>query len=73
MCPNQRNDEWREVRDDHPKLFQLAVELDEEEREADERGGVYLHRSKVPLSEADLSGDESRDTAKQCGLGMCFV
>lgn len=73
MCPNQRNEEWRQVRDDYPELFQLAIELDEEEREADDRGGVYLHRSKVPLREADLSGDESRDTAKQCGLGMCFV
>lgn len=54
-CANQRNDEWREVRDTEPELFQLAVRRDHEMRARDPRGDLYLHHSAVPLDEADLS------------------
>jgi hypothetical protein len=72
MCPNQRNEEWRYVRDNEPELFEDACRIDEEERENDDRGAVFLHRSRVPLREADLDEDDA-PFVKQCGLGMCFV
>lgn len=72
MCPHQANHEWREIRDD-PAAWAEAVALDEEIRENDERGGVYLHASRRPLTDADLDADDRKEPARQCGLGLCFV
>ena len=72
MCPHQHNAEWREVRND-PALWAEAVALDTEIRDNDERGGVYLHASRVPLAAADLDADDRKEPSRQCGLGMCFV
>jgi 3'-phosphoadenosine 5'-phosphosulfate sulfotransferase (PAPS reductase)/FAD synthetase len=72
MCPHQHNAEWREVRE-RPELWQQAIELDHEIREADERGGVYLHAQRVPLEQADLEADDRKEPSRQCGLGLCFV
>ena len=47
--------------------------LDEELRDADERGGVYLHAQRVPLADADLDVEDRNAPTRQCGLGMCFV
>lgn len=72
MCPHQSNVEWREVRSD-PALWTEAVALDTEIRENDERGGVFLHASRIPLIDANLDADDRAEPARQCGLGMCFV
>lgn len=72
MCPHQSDAEWREVRD-QPGLWDAAVALDEEVRDADERGGVYLHPARIPLAEVALGVDTERELSRQCGLGMCFV
>ena len=72
MCPHQHNAEWREVKAD-PALWAEAVALDDEMREADERGGVFLHAQRVPLAQADLEADDRKEPSRQCGLGMCFV
>jgi len=71
MCPHQTDAEWREVQAD-PDLWQQAIAVDEELRDADERGAVWLHQSRKPLREVELSMREDRHTL-QCGLGMCFV
>lgn len=73
MCPHQNNEEWRELRDTRPDEFAAAVVLDQEIREADERGGVYVHQSRVPLAEADLDAPDRREPVRQCGLGTCWV
>lgn len=75
MCPHRSNAEWREVRDRFPDQWAEAIRIDEEVRDADEQGGVYLHRSLMPLAEADIDAPESRQRVpeRQCGLGMCFV
>jgi hypothetical protein len=73
MCPHRTNEEWREVRDRHPEQFAEAVKIDEEVREADEHGALYLHRSLVPLAEVDFDQPTKPSTERQCGLGMCFV
>lgn len=72
MCPHQQNAEWREVRAD-AKLWQQAIELDEEIRANDERGGLFLHQSRQPLAEADIDSPDRREPNRQCAFGMCFV
>ena len=75
MCPHKRNAEWREIKA-IPSLWEEVCQMDEEMREQDlfrGGGGVWLHHSRVPLREADLSDEESVETIRQCSLGMCFV
>jgi hypothetical protein len=72
MCPHQHNAEWREVRDD-PALWAQAVAIDTEMRNADERGGVYLHADRVPLESADLGAADRGEPSRQCGMGLCYV
>jgi hypothetical protein len=72
MCPNQHNAEWREVRAD-PELWRQAIELDDEIRANDDRGGVYLHASRKPLAEADIDTTDRAEPNRQCAFGMCFV
>jgi hypothetical protein len=77
MCPHRGNADWRHLRDNYPDDFQRAIALDEELRDAapletagDDR--IWLHRDRVPLSEADIESDDRR-VNRQCGMGMCFV
>lgn len=72
VCPHQHNAEWREVKSD-PALWEQAVALDAELRDADERGGVYLHQDRIPLEAADLDAPDRGEPSRQCGLGMCYV
>lgn len=74
MCPHQSNAEWRQVRDDLPSQFAEAVRLDEEVRAADERGGVWLHHSRLPLALADFDVPDRVATGGQaCGFGGCYI
>lgn len=73
LCPHQTNAEWRELRDAAPDEFARAVEADEEIREADDRGALYLHHSAKPLKEADLDAPDRREPIRQCGLGTCWL
>lgn len=57
MCPYQSNEEWREIKAD-PAAWQSAVDIDHLIRSVDKSNSVYLHRSGVPLVEADLSDKE---------------
>lgn len=71
ICPHQTDDEWAEVKTNSDE-WARAVALDDELRDADERGGVYLHHSRRPLAEADLI-EKRGAPGRQCGLGLCFV
>ncbi len=73
MCPHKANAEWGVIRDEHPAEWEAACDLDDEIRANDSRGGVWLHSSRVPLRDADLTEPETPETYRQCGLGMCFV
>lgn len=71
MCPNQSDDEWREMRERDPEDFAQAVALDHAIRERDPH--VFLHSSGVPLDQADLSRNEGQPSLFACDSGMCFV
>lgn len=72
MCPHQHNAEWREVRSD-PVLWRQAIELDQEIRDNDERGGVWLHPQRVPIELADIDAEDRKEPNRQCAFGLCFV
>lgn len=76
MCSNLDNAEWRNIRENDPADFEAACVLDEEIREQDLFSGgtgVWLHHSRVPLRQADLSAEDRKGPSRQCGLGMCFI
>lgn len=72
MCPHQTDEEWAEVQAD-PALWAQAVAEDTEMRDNDERGGVFLHWSRQPLSEVTLDPQNKAPHGRQCQLGVCFV
>lgn len=79
-CPYKSNDQWRELRDKDPASFAAAVDLDRRLRAPDQverfRGELFVHRSLVPLDQADLSTPEERGQLNlflnECE-GMCGV
>lgn len=73
MCPHRKNSQWRALRDGSPDEWAVAIGIDADIREADERGALYLHRQRVPLAEADIDADEPEEVARQCSLGLCMV
>ena len=68
MCPNARDDEWREIKENRPEEFEAAFKLDEEIRLRDPH--AWLHESAKPLREVDLSRDGQRE---MCLEGNCFT
>lgn len=74
QCPNQSDDEWRELKETHPEDFERAVLLEREVRERDEH--AFLHRSGVPLDQVDFT-KPAEDLALfadlGCDSGFCFV
>ena len=56
-CPFHSDAEWRRIRDGDPAAWSSAVAVDAALRTGLRgiRGEVFLHRSAVPLAEADLS------------------
>lgn len=71
-CPHQSPEEWREVRAD-PEEWAKAVALDRLVRDNDDRGGLYLHSSRVPLEEADLSDRREYPLLAACEGGHCWT
>ncbi|HEX8418480.1 MAG TPA: hypothetical protein VF638_00545 [Sphingomonas sp.] len=77
-CPFHSDAVWRRMRDDDPGSWADAVEVDRAIRTGFRgiRADVYLHRSAVPLDEADLTTDAERGQldlwANECE-GMCGV
>ena len=77
-CPYHGDAHWRQMRAEDPDGFADAVAIDRLIRTGfrNLRGEVYLHRSCVPLDEADLDTPEDRGQldlfADECE-GMCGV
>lgn len=72
MCPHLNNDEWRDIRDNDPADFAAAIVLDEDIRQRDRRGGVYLHGARVPLAQADLDTEQPELPLFECA-GSCWT
>jgi hypothetical protein len=79
FCPYQRNDQWRELKQHSPDDFARAVEIDTKLRTPEGlamfRAPVFVHRSAVPLAEADLlapNPDQLDMFNNECE-GMCGV
>lgn len=64
-CPLKSNFEWRLLRELSPGEWEDAVRFDEGIRHyGGMRGDCFLHRSCVPLAEADLSDNAERELLK---------
>lgn len=79
FCPYRSDAEWRRMRDEDPRSWQEAIEMDRLIRHNMPRvmeGPVYLHRSLRPLDEVDLDVQEPPSLfgeggwANECE-GMC--
>ena len=80
FCPYHSNKEWRRLRDEEPAEFAKAVDLDKRIRTTlrGVDGDAYMHRSRAPLDEVDLSTDVERgqrvlDLFQNDCEGMCGV
>lgn len=71
MCPHQDAQEWAEIKA-NPDEWAKAVALDEQIRESDQAGDVFLHSSRQPLSMVNLSS--THDTpVKHCDDSGCYT
>lgn len=78
MCPFTTNLEWAEQKATDPADHLYAIEVDREIRERDEHGGLFVHRSGVPLEEADLSAPEAPEhplfgRGETCDAAGCWT
>ena len=71
-CPHRRNAEWRLLRDEANEDFVKACDLDDEIREKDTRGGVWLHESRLPLREVDLDHEPENAQLDLCA-NFCWT
>jgi hypothetical protein len=84
FCPYKSNAEWRILKARNPAGWARAVAIDEAIRNSDHkyaalhRGRAFVHRSMVPLAQADLREKDERvgqvvmDFSQEC-QGMCGV
>lgn len=69
-CPNQGDHEWRELKEESPEEFQMAVDLEKEIQKKDPT--AWFHKSCKPLSEVDFTEDPSL-FSRACDSGACFI
>lgn len=80
FCPYHDNATWRKMKEEDPKSWFDAVEVDHAIRgginKTTEGNQMFLHRSRVPLEEADLSDPSENQEAftfmDECE-GMCGI
>lgn len=74
-CPFHSNAAWREIRDNEPEEWADAVLVDRAIRNADAMRGIvgqqFMHRSCVPLDQADLDRGQPVDLFGNECEGMC--
>lgn len=75
-CPHCRNDQWLRRKQYYPQDFARACALDEYIREHDAFHAVYLHESRLPLSQVDFTQPDSPtlfgDENGGCQSGYCM-
>lgn len=80
FCPFHSDAEWRLLKDQEPESFSSAVQFEKDYQAAKKqttgRGDVWLHPSRKPLGQVDLSTQEERGQISLFGNeceGMCGV
>lgn len=58
MCPHLNDSEWSEIKEHDPDDFAKAIEVDAIIRANDKRGGVWLHKSLVPIGEVEFASQQ---------------
>ena len=75
-CPYHSNKVWAEMKESSPYQFAHAVNIDRALRSGQAaskvRGTAYLHRSRTPLENADLSVPAKSGFTEECE-GMCGI
>lgn len=69
FCPNMQNPEWLDMKLNDPDDFREAIKVDESTRLLDQvngNTGFFLHRSRVPLVQADLTVKEKVAPLFEC-------
>ena len=72
------NQEWAEQKVNDPADHLYAITIDREIRRRDERGGLFLHQSRVALEDADLSITDSPEhplfgRGETCDASGCWT
>ena len=70
-CPNQTDNEWREIKLNSPEEFALACALEKEVREVDPF--CWFHKSCVPLGEVNFTEEADLFEDRACSSGGCFT
>lgn len=73
FCPFQSDKNWLHIKQNYPKDFRDAIEVDALIRDSSKRGvkeKIYVHRSLNPLPEVEF--DESQMEFDECS-GMCML
>jgi len=73
FCPFQSDKNWLYLKQNYPKDFQEAIEVDALIRDSSKRGvkeKIYVHRSRKPLSEVEF--DENQKELEECS-GVCML
>lgn len=72
MCPHQNDSEWLEL---PPEEFEQAANLETEISAKDEMGGLFLHRSAVPLRQVQFKSKTNELPLFQtdCESGLCWI
>lgn len=75
FCPFQSNRRWLECKTQDPEEWEKLVALDEAIRKSESKGireQMYLHRSAMPLRDADLNSDQLDLFSAECN-GICGI
>lgn len=73
ICPFHSNNHWRDMKENDPVSWQMAVEFDKAIRNMPKLDAeVYLHRQCVPLDEVDLGAEQISLFDEECE-GMCGI
>ncbi len=78
ICPFMSNQEWKDQELSYPADHLYAINLDKAITSKDGRGGAFLHRSGVPLADADLSAPDPAEhplfgRGEDCKAGVCWT
>lgn len=76
MCPHRNNEQWLHLKNNFPQDWEHAVQLDAEIRQRDSEKSLYLHRSRIPLSDVVLQpNDDYNDFSinEECSTESCWV